>query len=1344
MPPFIISHPAFKTLMTAEIQAFMQAHPISAALTRAVRWDQLKAHIQDVARHYCFAFHSDRTAQLRALRVRASAAREAYLADPSNQHALDQLRHTAATLQQHRQQRAATDALRAGVLLHEYGDQSTYYFHHLHRQRQQATVISHLQQRSDSPLADLCTETGRQQADSIITTFFSADSPTGMFKQLTTDMSAQHTLLSSLDRQLPAEAQQACEGAEEGVTLEELHSALKASARGKKPGSDGLPYEFFSQFWGVLGPELLAVLQDSFQTQHAPSLPASMTRGVITLLYKGKGSQSLLDSYRPITLLNSDYKLLAKALASRFGPALQHVVDPTQTAFVPGRWIGDNVLCHLEEVEYLQQTGQPGCIVFLDFSKAYDRLSRQWLLRCMSSMGFGHNACKWVSIMLQNTTATAAFNGWQSGSFPERSGVQQGSPLSPLLYVLGAQPLASHLRRQAQLGIVRPISMPNGQPAPVSHQHADDTSLHVLQPSDAQMAIDSSIALFCAASCSQLNASKSQGFLVQAQPLASAAVSALPSISFITGQQTVKHLGVRLGYDMQAACQQTFTGIYHAIKAKVSHWSARGLSFLGRVHVAKQVLAASLWYHATFQRPSDQLLKQISSQLRKFVASAQQRSHSDAAIALAQGNSQSSAQLPSLAPTAALFPGELTSSLPPAKGGVGLVEVPTQVQALQAKVVSRLLEPEQLAWKVFQMHHLGLAPQMQQLAYGADILFTTVKTSCLQLPARLSGYVSAFRSLQPHRLLPITAMQAADVLNEPLFFNRQITVPVSSSAASPAHRPLMPQDHRLMLTAGITKVAHLQAALQLHQPQALTACLQFMLQALPSAWQTVASSAPAACTWLQGVSATGNQLIQNTQTGQLHTVSTNQQLLPAQAQLVSALCPVQVTPWDPTRPWQGPKPQLASSAQSAPPLFAQGHLYGPHHLSLGVWGWGQQPAHQLVVRQASLRLRLIQAFAKRHPIAPIGLTCRPRLMPLPGSDHSPAQVLQAMESRWVAAMQANPAGTTRLRSDVPDSQPAWMSPSPNPRLHWSQRQQQQQEQQHQHQQLQHQQQQVHQLPSEQAAADDTVDVIGACGSNPQHSDWRQLWELACSSYFDRQHRVLWWRILHGSLMCGAYRAYIHRATPEQACCPCACCSSLSQPQTISHLFLDCPAAAAAISWLCRLWHAMTGHMPQASVATILAASITEGQCGSAALLQTWHRLRLAVLHSIWAASQIAQTAQTNQTPSQSSPLQASPSSSSLAPPSQPQGQLASRLALKTVIAMVRQDWAKCNDEVKQVAGVCSSWLRGRDPSMTLEAFQNLWCHNGVLASVITVHVGLEAKLEMHHNLSASTPVPLLF
>ena len=109
MPPSVVTHPAFKTLMTAQIQAFMLACPLSAAVSRAVRWDQLKAYIQDVARNYCSTFHAGRTRQLRALKVQANLARAAYLADPTSLPALDQLRHTAADLQQHRQQQAATE-----------------------------------------------------------------------------------------------------------------------------------------------------------------------------------------------------------------------------------------------------------------------------------------------------------------------------------------------------------------------------------------------------------------------------------------------------------------------------------------------------------------------------------------------------------------------------------------------------------------------------------------------------------------------------------------------------------------------------------------------------------------------------------------------------------------------------------------------------------------------------------------------------------------------------------------------------------------------------------------------------------------------------------------------------------------------------------------------------------------------------------------------------------------------------------------------------------------------------------------------------------------------------------
>ncbi len=202
----------------------------------------------------------------------------------------------------------------------------------------------------------------------------------------------------------------------------------------------------------------------------------------------------------------------------------------------------------------------------------------------------------------------------------------------------------------------------------------------------------------------------------------------------------------------------------------------------------------------------------------------------------------------------------------------------------------------------------------------------------------------------------------------------------------------------------------------------------------------------------------------------------------------------------------------------------------------------------------------------------------------------------------------------------------------------------------------------------------------------QQAQWRHIWELASASYLDRRHRVLWWRLLHCSLMCGAYKSYIGRATPTQANCPFSCCISPSQPQTISHLFLTCPVAATVTDWLCRLWQAMTGYMPVVSIAGLLAADTSSEQLPSDALLQTWHSLMLAVLHSIWTASQIAQASQPTQ-PSDTSEADAilapSPSSqqASLSSSTSRHGHLARQLVLKTVKAMIHNDWTKCNDNI---------------------------------------------------------------
>ena len=314
--------------------------------------------------------------------------------------------------------------------------------------------------------------------------YFSASSPQGLFAPPETSPQAQQELLMALNMHLTPQQRQQGEGTagDGSISLEELTQTLQGLPRGKSPGFDGLPYEFYQRFWDQLGPELTAVLSEAFQAG-AASLPADMTEGRVTLLYKGKGADRAQPaSYRPITLLNTDYKLAARVIASRLGPLLNHVVDSTQTGFLPQRWIGDNILAHLETIDFHQHSQQPGVLLFLDFEKAFNRLDRPWMERCMAAVGFGAGAQRWVSLLHAGTTARAAFNGWHTARFPVQSGVFQGSPLSPLLFVLAVQPMAAQTRQLAAQQGLHALSTPLGQPATFIHCHADDTTIHAASP----------------------------------------------------------------------------------------------------------------------------------------------------------------------------------------------------------------------------------------------------------------------------------------------------------------------------------------------------------------------------------------------------------------------------------------------------------------------------------------------------------------------------------------------------------------------------------------------------------------------------------------------------------------------------------------------------------------------------------------------------------------------------------------------------------------------------------------------------------------------------------------------
>ena len=168
----------------------------------------------------------------------------------------------------------------------------------------------------------------------------------GLFAQGQVDAAAQQLLLDSITAVVPAKEASACLGpqGDGSLTLACLAEAMKGVPGGRAPGSDGLPYEALSRhsmsaFWSILGPLLVESCNGALasDTDEGLLLTRSQRSGVIQLIHKGGGKPlDDVNGYRPITLLNCDYKLVARVLVQRLTPAAEAVVDPGQTAFLPG------------------------------------------------------------------------------------------------------------------------------------------------------------------------------------------------------------------------------------------------------------------------------------------------------------------------------------------------------------------------------------------------------------------------------------------------------------------------------------------------------------------------------------------------------------------------------------------------------------------------------------------------------------------------------------------------------------------------------------------------------------------------------------------------------------------------------------------------------------------------------------------------------------------------------------------------------------------------------------------------------------------------------------------------
>ena len=192
---------------------------------------------------------------------------------------------------------------------------------------------------------------------------------------------------------LDEQGQNECEGL---LTEAGCLESLKSMESNKSPGSDGLPAEFYKVFWN----DVLHYLPNILNCAYAKGLLAvTQRRGLITLVPKKNKPANFLKNWRPITLLNCDYKIATKSIASRLRKVIPRIINHDQTGFLKNRFIGENIRLLDIITNYTDTEQIPGLLLFVDFEKAFDFVEWSFIEKTLKYYNFGPSLIAWKIIL---------------------------------------------------------------------------------------------------------------------------------------------------------------------------------------------------------------------------------------------------------------------------------------------------------------------------------------------------------------------------------------------------------------------------------------------------------------------------------------------------------------------------------------------------------------------------------------------------------------------------------------------------------------------------------------------------------------------------------------------------------------------------------------------------------------------------------------------------------------------------------------------------------------------------------------------------------------------------------
>ena len=487
--------------------------------------------------------------------------------------------------------------VRARIKWIEEGEKSTKFFFNLEKSRAKKNTITRL----ESDNGTILTEQKEVMAQQV--SFYK-----NLCNQNTTvenDNIFQRTNEFLNDIDFPKLTDEEAASCEEPIDLREAGAALAKMNNGSAPGRDGITIEFLKFFWSRIGNLIVQSFMESFTKEE---LSYSQRQGVIILLHKGgELSREKLGNWRPITLTNSDYKLLAKILASRLSNVIGKLVNEDQVGYVKGRNIATNLRTIDDVINYYNEIGRGGYLLALDFSKAFDSVSKTFLQTSFDIFGFGINFKKWVSILNSGTTSCINHGGWLSENFSVSCGIRQGCPFSPLAFVLAVEILAIRIRNCEINGLDLPL---NNESIKIK-QLADDTTLFLKNKED-MLVTENVMTQFATFSGLKLNNRKTKALKLGTQQLD----DGLP----FQVEERIKILGIIFQRDKMAKdIEENYLDRIKKVQTLIKNWSRRDLSIHGKILIVKTFLVSQFDFILQSIGLPNTFLQKINTLIYKFI-----------------------------------------------------------------------------------------------------------------------------------------------------------------------------------------------------------------------------------------------------------------------------------------------------------------------------------------------------------------------------------------------------------------------------------------------------------------------------------------------------------------------------------------------------------------------------------------------------------------------------------------------------------------------------------------------------------------------------------------------------